>query len=108
MGGREPATETMDVNQVKDNFNQVLSQVSDRQTRVLVRERDKALAGIVPVEDLQRLDQLDAEWDDDWRVIGEIQERNRDKTEEEVATDVAEAIAAVRKEPRRPKSRTAK
>lgn len=101
-------TQSMEAARVKDDFEQVMTDVSERQTRVLVQEGGKAVVAIVPVEDLQRLDQLDAEWDEDWRVIEEIQGRNLDRTEEEVSRDVEEAIAAVRGEQRRLKRRSTK
>lgn len=97
----EPVTQTMNASQVREDFNQVLSRVSHRQGRVLIEEQGKPLAGIVSAEDLQRLDQLDAEWDEDWRVFDEIHARNLDKTAEEVERDVDEAIAAVRRQARR-------
>ena len=96
-------TQSMEAGRVKNDFDQIMAEVCESQARVLVQERGKAVAAIVPVEDLRRLDQLDAEWDEDWQVIQEIQERNLDRTEQEVAADVAEAIAAVREEQSRPK-----
>ena len=68
---------------------------------MLVEERGKPLAGIVSAEDLARLNQLDAEWDEDWRIFDEIHERNRDKDPEDVERDVSEAVAAVREAARR-------
>ena len=98
---REPMTETMTINDAERQFGSLVRRVSRRETRVVVEEQGKAVAGIVSAEDLARLTQLDAQWDADWRVFDEIHAKNLDKTADEVEQDVAEAIAAVRAEARR-------
>jgi len=101
MREREPMTQTMDVSHVRQDFKDVLSSVSERRTRVLIEEQGKPVAGIVSAEDLARLNQLDAQWDEDWRVFDDIHARNLDKTAEEVERDVAEALSAVSAQARR-------
>lgn len=87
----------MDASRVKRDFEQILDKVSREQTRVLVEEQGRPVAGIVSPYDVARLNQLDADWDADWRVFDEIHARNRDKSLEEVEQDVAAALKAVRR-----------
>lgn len=96
MRERQPITQTMNTAAAGAAFNELVKKVSEHETRVLVEEKGKAVAAIVSAEDLQRLTQLDAEWEDDWRVIDELHDRNRDKDPVEVERDVAAAITAVR------------
>jgi hypothetical protein len=107
MRERDRMTEIMDVSQVSHAFESIASKVSERHTRVLVETGGKLLVGIVAPADLLRLNQLDAEMDEDWRVVDDIHERNRDADLEEVERDVAAALAAVRATARRKPRRTA-
>ena len=84
MGAREIGTQTMEASRVKRDFEEILDEVSREQTRVLVEEQGRPVAGIVSPHDMARLNQLDAAWDDDWRVFDEIHARNRDRSSEEV------------------------
>jgi prevent-host-death family protein len=96
MAVHTPSTQTIATSAVSQVFLKLVEQVSQRETRVLLEEDGKPVAAIVSAEDLRRLTQLDAQWEDDWKIFDEIHARNLDKTPEEVEHDVAEAIAAVR------------
>ncbi len=100
MREREPMTQSMNASHVKRQFSELLTKVSHRETRVLIEEAGKPVAGLVSPDDLQRLNQLDAEWEEDWAVFDRIHARNRDKDPEEVERDVAEAIAEIRRKER--------
>ena len=58
------------------------------------------MAAIISASDLERLNQLEAQRDERWRVLDEIHARNQDKTPEEVEQDVAEALTEVRQQAR--------
>jgi prevent-host-death family protein len=101
MRNREPMTQTVNTEAASEAFNDLVKKVSRHETRVLVEEHGKPVAAIVSPEDLQRLTQLDAEWEEDWRVFDDIHSRNQDKNPEEVERDVAAALTAVRAKARR-------
>ena len=106
MREREPVKQTINASRMREQFDEVLSRVLHHGTRVLIEEEGKPLAGLVSPEDLQRLNQLDAEWEEDWSVFDRIHGRNRDKDPEEVEQDVAKAVDAVRRQARRDTART--
>ncbi|MBI2861313.1 MAG: type II toxin-antitoxin system prevent-host-death family antitoxin [Chloroflexi bacterium] len=106
MREREPMTQTMKASQARQEWSQLLNKVFRREIRVMVEKSGIPVAAIISAQDLERLNQLEAGWEEDWRVIEEIRSRNRDKRPEEVERDVANALAAVRKQTRtQPKQR---
>jgi prevent-host-death family protein len=101
MREREPMTQTMKASQARQEFSQVLNKVFRRETRVIVEKSGIPVAAIISAEDLERLTQFEADRQARFKVIDEIQARNRDKDPDEVERDVAEEIAAMRAEQRR-------
>ena len=68
--------------------------------QVVVKRGGKVVAAVVSVLDLERLQQVDRQRAELWKVIAEIRALNADKDPEEVERDVAEAIAEMRAERR--------
>jgi prevent-host-death family protein len=88
---------------------EIIRNVARQGTRVVVEENGQPIAAIISVQDLERLDRLEAQRRDHLKVVEEIRERNRDKDPAEVERIVAEEIEAMRRERRdsdRPPPRT--
>src|ERR687885_196403 len=109
MREREPMTQTMKASQARQEFSQLLNRVFRRETRVIVEKSGIPVAAIISAEDLERLTRLEAERQARFKMIDEIQARNRDKDPDEVERDVAKEIAAMRADQRARRSpRTSK
>jgi prevent-host-death family protein len=96
----QPTTQTMKISEVKQQLNRLVNQVYRRETRVMVEKSGIPVAGIVSAEDLKRLDQLDRERAERFKVLEEFGEAFKDVPVEELEREVARALAEVRAERR--------
>lgn len=96
MREREPMTQIMKASEARQNFSQVLNQVFKGEKRVLVEKSGIPVAAIISAEDLQRLSQLEAEWNRDFAVIDEIREAFKDIPDQELEREVAKAVTEAR------------
>ncbi len=95
-------TETMKMTDAKQQFSRVVNEVYKTHRRVLVEKGGIPVAGIVTAADLERLNQLDAEWETDFAVLDEIGKAIADVDSEEIEREVAGAISEARTETCRP------
>jgi prevent-host-death family protein len=91
---------TMKMTDAKQQFSRVVNEVFKTRKRVLVEKGGIPVAAIVTAEDLQRLNQLDAEWEADFAVLDAISAPFADVDPDEIEREVAKAIAEVRAERR--------
>ena len=96
----QPTTQTMKISEVKQQFNRLVNQVYRRETRVMVEKSGIPVAGIVSAEDLRRLDRLDRERAERFKVLEEFGEAFKDVPVDELEREVARALAEVRAERR--------
>jgi prevent-host-death family protein len=96
----QPTTQTMKISEVKQQLNRLVNQVYRRETRVMVEKSGIPVAGIVSAEDLRRLDRLDRERAERFKVLEEFGEAFKDVPVEELEREVARALAEVRAERR--------
>lgn len=92
------STDTMKMTDAKQQFSRVVNDVFHTHKRVLVEKGGIPVAAIVTADDLERLNQLDAEWEADFEMLSKISECFKDVDEEEFEREVAAAIAEVRAE----------
>ncbi len=104
MPDREPTIQTMKASQARQQWSQVLNKVLRKEARILVEKSGVPVAAIVSAEDLQWLQQYEAQRAERWKVVDEIRARNRDKNPEQVEQDIASEIAAMRQEAREHRS----
>ena len=96
-----PMTQTMKISEVKQQLSGLVNQVYRRETRVLVEKSGIPVAGIVSAQDLRRLDRLDRERAERFKIAEEFAAGFADQTPEEIERETAKAIAEVREERRR-------
>ena len=96
----QPTTQTMKISEVKQQLNRLVNQVYRHETRVMVEKSGIPVAGIVSAEDLRRLDRLDRERAERFKVLEEFGEAFKDVPAEELEREVARALAEVRAERR--------
>jgi prevent-host-death family protein len=97
---QSPPTQTMKISEVKQQLSGLVNRVYHRETRILVEKSGIPVAGIVSAQDLRRLDRLDRERAERFRILDEIGEAFKDVPAEELEREVARAIAEVRAERR--------
>jgi prevent-host-death family protein len=96
----QPTTQIMKISEVKQQLNRLVNQVYRRETRIMVEKSGIPVAGIVSAEDLRRLDRLDRERAERFKVLEEFGEAFKDVPAEELEREVARALAEVRAERR--------
>jgi len=92
----QPTMQTMKISEVKQHLNRLVNQVYRRETRVMVEKSGIPVAGIVSAEDLRRLNRLDRERAERFKVLEEFGEAFKDVPAEELEREVARALAEVR------------
>jgi prevent-host-death family protein len=102
MPDQQPMTETMKISDVKQQFNRLVNRVYRHETRVMVEKSGIPVAGIVSADDLRRLDRLDRERAERFKILEEFGEAFKDVPADELEQEVAQALAAVRAARRAP------
>ncbi len=92
--------ETMTMTDAKQQFSHVVNTVFRTQRRVLVEKGGIPVAAIVSTRDLERLNHLDAEWEDGFEILDEIGAAFEDVDPEEIERETQKALADVRAEMR--------
>lgn len=77
---------------------ELIKQVYRRRSRVVVEKDGIPVIALVSLPDFERWIRLDEEREERFKILDEIHAKNTDKSPEEVESDVADEIAAVRKE----------
>jgi prevent-host-death family protein len=100
MPASSASTATMTMTDAKQQFSRVVNSVYRTHQRVLVEKGGIPVAAIVSTEDLERLNQLDAEWEEGFAVLDEIGAAFAGVDPEEIEREAAKALAEVRTERR--------
>lgn len=107
MREREPMTQIMKASDVRQQWSKLLNQVFRKESRVLVEKSGIPVAAIVSAEDLKRLQQLEAQREEDFKALDATREAFKDVPDEELEREVTKAIAEVRAESRKQSQRPA-
>ncbi|MHB0870773.1 MAG: type II toxin-antitoxin system Phd/YefM family antitoxin [Chloroflexota bacterium] len=102
--GKEIMTQTVPAAEARQRLGQLMRQVYNRQSRVIVEKGGIPVVAMVSLADFERWTRLDREREERFQVVDEIRSRNLDKEPEEVERDVAEEIASLRREKRERKA----
>lgn len=94
-------TRTMKFTEARPQLSDLLNRVHDKELRLKVTKGNLPVAAIVSIDDLERLDQLDAQREKDFKIFDEIGAAFADVPPEEIEREVAKALAEVRAEMRR-------
>ena len=100
MTAAQPVTEKMKMSDAKQQFSRVVNAVFRTNRRVLVEKGGIPVAAIVSAEDLERLNQLDAEWEAGFEVLDEISAAFEGVDPAEIERETEQALAEVRAEMR--------
>lgn len=98
MDDLEPPTQTRTMSEVQRELSTLVQAVHRGKTRVIVERDGVAVAALVPIADLTRLQHLDREWDEHTKAIGRISEAFADVPTEVVEAEIDRIIADIRRE----------
>jgi prevent-host-death family protein len=95
-----PTIQTMKASEARQNFSQLLNQVFRGETRVLVEKSGIPVAAIISAQDLDRLNQLEAQRAERFKALAESWMAFDDVSVDDVEEEVAKAITAARQKQR--------
>ncbi len=88
----DPTIKTVSSDEASDQFRRLIREVGDGTTRAMIEEDGQAVAALVSIADLQRLQR-----NDDFKVFEEISQAFADESLEDIESEVASAVQQVRK-----------
>jgi hypothetical protein len=91
---------TMKISEVPAELDVFIDLVQQGEVRVVVEKDGIPVAVFVSPQDLERLNQLDAEWEDDFAVFDEMGAAFAGVPLEEIERETAKAVAEARAEMR--------
>jgi prevent-host-death family protein len=98
----EPVTETMKISDVRSNINSLVNEVYRHEKRVIIEKSGIPVAAVVSLEDIRKLDQLQKNREEMFKVIDEMRAAFAGVPPEEIEQmadrTVAEARAELRAE----------
>jgi prevent-host-death family protein len=89
-------TQTINASTARQEWSKILNKVFREETRIVVEKSGIPVAAIISTEDLKRLDRLEKERSDRFRVLDEIKAAFRDIPEFEIENEADQALTRVR------------
>jgi prevent-host-death family protein len=89
-------TQTVNVSTARQEWSKLLNKVFREETRIVVEKSGIPVAAIISAEDLKRLDQLEKERADHFRILDEVKAAFKDIPEAEIEKETDQALTRVR------------
>jgi prevent-host-death family protein len=89
-------TQTINASTARQEFSKILNKVFREEARIVVEKSGIPVAAIIPAEDLKRLDQLEKERVDRFRILDEVKTAFKDIPEAEIEKETDKALSRVR------------
>jgi prevent-host-death family protein len=97
-----PEMQTVKATEARRHWSQILNQVAHHKTRMLVEKSGIRVAVMISVDEFERLQRLEADWDEPFaaldRTRAAFEDLPAEDREREAAKAVSEARAALRAE----------
>ena len=100
MREREPMTKTIKASEARQQFSELLNQVFKGETRVLVEKSGIPVAAIVSATDLNKLQQLESQQSERFKLLERLRAGFADLSEEQIQRAVTEIIEKQRQQER--------
>jgi prevent-host-death family protein len=91
-----PTTQTIEISEAEGNLDTLVGRVSQGHARLLVEKAGIPVAGLVSAEDLERLDRLDRERAERFRVIDDARAAFADASPDDIDREADRAVAELR------------
>jgi prevent-host-death family protein len=89
-------TQTINASIARQEWSKVLKKVFREETRIVVEKSGIPVAAIIPAGDLKRLDQLEKERSERFRILDEVKAAFKDIPEVEIEKETDKALSRVR------------
>jgi prevent-host-death family protein len=89
-------TQTINASTARQEWSKILNKVFREETRILVEKSGIPVAAIISARDLKRLDRLEKERSDRFRILDEVKASFRDIPEAEIENEADYALIRVR------------
>jgi prevent-host-death family protein len=89
-------TQTVNVSTARQEWSKLLNKVFREETRIVVEKSGIPVAAIISTEELKRLDQLEKERADHFRILDEVKAAFKDIPEAEIEKQTDQALTRVR------------
>jgi prevent-host-death family protein len=89
-------TQTIKASTARQEWSKILNKVFREEARIVVEKSGIPVAAIISAEDLKRLDQLEKERSDRFRILDEVKAAFRDIPEAEIENETDQALTRVR------------
>ena len=89
-------TQTVNASTARQEWSKLLNKVFREETRIVVEKSGIPVAAIISAEDLKRLDRLERERADRFRILDEVKAAFRDVPEAEIESEADQALTRVR------------
>ena len=96
----EPMTKTMKASVARQQFSELLNQVFKGETRILVEKSGIPVAAIVSATDLNKLQQLESQQSERFKLLERLRAGFADLSEEQIQRKVTEIIEKQRQQER--------
>ena len=96
MQQQQPTTSTMKISDVKQHLNRLANQIYRDRTRIVVEKSGIPVVAIVSIDDLRRLERLDQERAERFKIFEEIGAAFADVPADELEREVERAVTEVR------------
>ena len=92
------ATNAIRQPRARQEWEQALARVSGGDERLLLEQDGRPVAALISVDDLRRLETLDAQREQDFQALAVIRDAFRDVPDDELEREVEKAVAEARAE----------
>lgn len=89
-------TQVINITEAKGKWDEILNKVFRKEDRVVVEKSGVPVGAIIPANDLERLNRLDAQRQDAFSILEEMGAAFKDVPVEEIERETAKALAEVR------------
>jgi prevent-host-death family protein len=89
-------TQTINASTARQEWSKILNKVFRDETRIVVEKSGIPVAAIIPAGDLKRLDQLEKERVERFRILDEVKAAFKDIPEVEIEKETDKALSRVR------------
>jgi prevent-host-death family protein len=94
-----PMTQTITASTARQEWSKILKKVFREETRIVVEKSGIPVAAIIPAEDLKRLDQLEKERAERFRILDTVKAAFKDIPKAEIEKETDKALSLVRQIP---------
>jgi prevent-host-death family protein len=89
-------TQTINASTARQEWSKILNKVFQEETRIVVEKSGIPVAAIIPADDLKRLDQLEKERAERFRILDKVKAAFKDIPEAEIEKETDKALSRVR------------